>query len=133
MIDTDFFIIEGMEVIAKTAAPIALIALGASFYAGRIASTLKNNCNEVAMGVLIKNFLHPAISFGVGQYFFGLSGLLLFALILISAMPSPKNTFIFAQIYGVSVQKFNLILLATTGVSFFGSQCGLLFFLPHVA
>lgn len=133
LIDTDFFIIEGMEVIAKTAAPIALIALGASFYAGRVTSTLKNNCNELAMGVLIKNFLHPAISFGVGQYFFGLSGLLLFSLILISAMPSPKNTFIFAQIYGVSVQKFNLILLATTGVSFFVVNVACYFFLPHVA
>ncbi|WP_175489832.1 AEC family transporter [Pseudomonas sp. NFACC05-1] len=132
MIDTGFFIIESMEMIADTAAPIALIALGASFYAGRVASTMKNDCNEIVLGVLIKNFLHPAISFVVGQYFFGLSGLLLFALILISAMPSPKNTFIFAQTYGVSVQKFNLILLATTGVSFFVVNVAGYFFLPDV-
>ena len=133
MIDTDFFIVESMEMIAATAAPIALIALGASFYAGRVASTLKSDCHEIVLGVFIKSFLHPAISFVVGYYFFGLSGLLLFALILISAMPSPKNTFIFAQAYSVSVQKFNLILLATTGVSFFVVNVASYFFLPYVA
>ncbi|WP_167659368.1 AEC family transporter [Pseudomonas fluorescens] len=132
IVDTDFFVIKSMEGIATTAAPIALIALGASFYTGRVASTLKNDSHEIVMGVLIKNFLHPAISFVVGQYFFGLSGLLLFALILISAMPSPKNTFIFAQTYAVSVQKFNLILLATTGVSFFVVNVACYFFLPYV-
>ncbi|MBV4498408.1 AEC family transporter [Pseudomonas sp. SWRI12] len=132
MIDTDFFIIESMDMIADTAAPIALIALGASFYAGRVTSTMRNDCNEIVLGVFIKNFLHPAISFVVGQYIFGLSGLLLFSLILISAMPSPKNTFIFAQAYGVSVQKFNLVLLATTCVSFFVVNVAGYFFLPHV-
>jgi predicted permease len=133
VIDTDFFILESMSMIAKTAAPIALIALGASFYVGRVEFTLKNERNEIIMGVFIKNFMHPAISFIVGRYFFGLDGLLLFALILISAMPSPKNTFIFAQTYGVSVQKLNLILLATTGTSFFIVNVACYFFLPYVA
>lgn len=132
VVDTGFFIVESMSMIAKTAAPIALIALGASFYFGRVKSTLKNERNEIIIGVFIKNFIHPAVSFIVGRYFFGLADLLLFALILISAMPSPKNTFIFAQAYGVSVQKFNLILLATTGTSFFIVNVACYFFLPYV-
>lgn len=131
MVDADFFIVEGMGMIAKTAAPIALIALGGSFYAGRKQLTLQYERNEVVLGVLIKNIMHPAISFIVGKYIFWLPDLTLFALVLISAMPSPKNTFIFAQIYGVSVQKFNLILVATTGASFFVVNVACYFFLPY--
>jgi predicted permease len=119
LIDTDFFVTESMNMIAKTAAPIALLALGASFHSGHVKTTLNSERNEILMGVLVKNFIHPAISFVVGRYLFGLTDLLLFALVLISAMPSPKNTFIFAHAYGVPVQKFNFILLATTGTSFF--------------
>lgn len=132
-VDAGFFIIEGMDMIAKTAAPIALIALGASFYSGREQLALQCDRNEVVLGVLIKNVIHPAISFVVGKYLFGLPDLTLFALVLISAMPSPKNTFIFAQIYGLSVQKFNLILVATTGASFFVVNVACYFFLPSVA
>ncbi|MEG0858678.1 MAG: AEC family transporter [Pseudomonas sp.] len=132
LLDSDFFVIESMSMIAKTAAPIALIALGASFHTGHVKTTLNSERNEIIMGVLVKNLMHPAISFVVGRYLFGLTDLLLFALVLISAMPSPKNTFIFAHAYGVPVQKFNLILLATTGTSFFVVNMACYYLLPNV-
>lgn len=130
--DTDFFVFKIMNLIANTAAPIALLALGISFHTGSAGASLKRDRNEIITGVLVKNFIHPAISFVVGRYLFGLTDLLLFALVLISAMPSPKNTFIFAQAYGVSVQKFNLILLATTGTSFLTINVACYFLLPHL-
>ena len=117
-VDSGLFIFQSMAMIANTAAPLALLALGASFHVGDIKTALMAGRNEIILGITIKNLVHPIISFVVGRYFFALTDLSLFAIVLISSMPSPKNTFIFAQAYRVSVQKFNLILLGTTAASF---------------
>lgn len=131
-VDADYFIFKIMSLIANTAAPIALMALGISFCAGPAGASLKDDRNEIITGVLVKNLIHPAISFVVGRYFFELTDLMLFALVLISAMPSPKNTFIFAQAYGVPVQKYNLILLTTTATSFFTINVACYFLISHL-
>ena len=107
-----------IELIATTAAPIALLALGASFNEEKKSSDTKSDYSEVTVGIAFKVFLHPIIAFFIGKYFFSLDGKLLLALVVVSAMPSPKNTFILAKAFNLAPIKYNLILLGSTLFSF---------------
>jgi malonate transporter and related proteins len=120
--DSGFFIFDSLQMVAKTASPLALIALGASFNHAQLKSILQAERTEIVLGIVIKTLIHPALAYLIGRFLFGLTEDLLFALTLIAAMPSPKNTFVFAQIYGLSTQKFNLILLGSTGTAFLSSM-----------
>ncbi|UZE26989.1 AEC family transporter [Pseudomonas asplenii] len=113
------FFTHTLQMIAHTAAPMALLALGASCYGERIGEMSRKEVYEILSGVMIKSIAHPILSFIIGKYVFHLSPTLLLAVVLISAMPSPKNTFILAKSYNFNVQKFNIILIGSTGVSFF--------------
>ncbi len=124
------FITQTLQMIANTAAPIALLALGASCYGDRIGKPSRKEVYEIVSGIIIKSIFHPVLSFVVGKYIFCLPSPLLLAVVLISAMPSPKNTFILARIYDFSVHKFNIILIGTTAVSFFSINL-IAFFSKH--
>ncbi|WP_248768387.1 AEC family transporter [Pseudomonas sp. MWU12-2345] len=113
------FITHTLQMIANTAAPIALLALGASCYGDQVQKINRKETYEIISGIFIKSVAHPALSFFIGKYIFNLSTPLLLAVVLISAMPSPKNTFILAKTYNFSAQKFNIILIGTTAISFF--------------
>lgn len=105
-----------LHMISATAAPVALIALGASFNEETASSLGISRSLEVVSGIFIKSLLHPAVALLIG-YLLGLRGETLLALILVAAMPSPKNTFILAKAYGFDATKYNYILLGTTTLS----------------
>ncbi len=115
---SESFTIHMLQMIANTTAPIALLALGASCHGDKIKKTSQKETYEIVSGIIIKSVVHPLLSLIIGKYIFNLSENLLFAVVLISAMPSPKNTFILAKTYCFNARKFNIILIGTTAISF---------------
>lgn len=117
--ENDNFLNNALQLVAQTTTPMALIALGASFHEKKEDKLNGHDKYEITLGILLKNIIHPCIAFFLGKYLFNLNNTLLMAVSIISAMPSPKNTFILAEAYNISSKKFNVILLLTTIVSFF--------------
>ena len=102
--------------LAQTAMPVALIALGAGLGTERAGAIEATEGAELVLGVVFKCVLHPLLAFGFGRYVFQLPSEMLLGLTLVAAMPAPKNTFIFAQAYGVRSKKFDrLVILSTLG------------------
>ena len=65
----------------------------------------------------MKCLLHPALTWLIGRYLFGLGEPWLSSLTIIAAMPTALNTFIFAQRYGVFVDESGRIVLLSSLVS----------------
>ena len=104
------------KVVSESASFIALFALGLSLEMTQVGRN-KSQQFEISLIILLKCFLHPLVAFFIGYYLLDLSGFLLKALILMAAMPSAKNMFVFAKRYEVGVGRANLIVLLTTIVS----------------
>ncbi len=103
--------------IVKQAAPfIALLTLGLSFESSKLSFTVKEKSELVTL-ILFKSFLHPLIAFFIGQFIFQLPPFDLICLVLMAAMPTAKNLFIFAKRYRVSMDRANIIVLVTTILS----------------
>ena len=77
------FVIENIRLIAQTAMPIALIALGASFVENESSKFNNSEIREIICGVILKNFAQPIFAFIIGKYLFHLSNTLLFGVTLI--------------------------------------------------
>ena len=104
--------------VSQSASFIALFALGLSLGISQLGLNKKQKF-EISLLVMLKTLIHPFAAFLVGYYLFGLSGFLLTALILMSAMPTAKNLFIFAKRYQVGSERANIIVLVTTIISIF--------------
>ncbi|MFN3233881.1 MAG: AEC family transporter [Gammaproteobacteria bacterium] len=119
-----FFSIQAPEIINKfftllgsTAAPLALFALGQSLNYDLRRITKKNYIELFMLG-LSKLIIHPLVAFIIGRYIFKLSHFWLASLIIMAAMPSPKNMFIFSVKYKLNTKKAASIVASTTLMSF---------------
>lgn len=103
--------------IVKESAPFtALFALGCTLGILPISDT-PNNKYEVLTLALIKTLLHPTAAWLIGAYLFHLNKQWLLYLILLAALPTAKNVFIFANQYGAGKRRTSLIVFLTTAIS----------------
>lgn len=101
-----------------SAAFIALYALGLSLAQPHNNADQQGLVSKLGFLVLVKSVLHPFLAFMVGYYIFSLSGFWLTALVLMAAMPSAKNLFIFGQQYpAAALKEASMIILLTTILS----------------
>lgn len=120
-----------LNITGSTAAPLVLFALGQSLYSD-ITKIEKNDLIEVLMLVTTKLFVCPILAFFIGKYVFVLNQFWLSSLIIMSAMPTPNNMFIFAMKYQLDVKKASMVVLATTLLSFFTLNLLFFVFLPSM-
>lgn len=106
-----------LKLIGETAAPLALFALGQSLFFD-LKKIVGKELMEVAIITFIKLLILPTLAFFVGKYIFHLSHFWLASLILMAAMPSPKNMFIFAVRYKLDVKKASTVVAVSTLLSF---------------
>ena len=119
-----------LELIGETAAPLALFALGQSLFFD-LKKIVGKELMEVAIITFIKLLILPTLAFFVGKYIFHLDHFWLTSLILMAAMPSPKNMFIFAVRYKLDVKKASTVVALSTLLSFV--TLNVLFILLHAS
>ncbi|MEZ2188640.1 AEC family transporter [Corynebacterium sp. CCM 9204] len=87
--------------LAAAAVPVALIAFGMSLAATRILDSDEVPRKVLAVAVVGKNILHPIVA-GVLAVVFGLEGHALLTVIVLAALPTAQNVFVYADRYGVT-------------------------------
>ena len=104
------------QLLGAAAIPTALFALGLAL-GNRRPRLEAGGRTLVYLLVAVKCLLHPALTWLIGRYLFGLGEPWLSSLTIIAAMPTALNTFIFAQRYGVFVDESGRIVLLSSLVS----------------
>ena len=101
-----------LNILGDAAPGCALVALGASLGTYK----LKKPGKEVLCFVLLRNFIHPLLVWGVAL-FFGLDGAWLTVAVLFAAMPVGINAFIFSESYDIRQSTVSVTLVVSTLVS----------------
>lgn len=110
-------IVQATCLLVQRSAPfIALLVLGLSLGVVRHVFTRKER-SEVGLLVVFKSFIHPLVALLVGRLIFHLPTFWLHSLVLMAAMPTAKNLYIFAKQYQVGESRANIIVVATTIIS----------------
>lgn len=94
--------------------PASAFAMGATLSQYRIAGSLP----QAAIMVLLKQVLHPLLVWLLAHYVFGVSGVWLGAAVLMAAMPTGINVYVFAARYGGdAVPATSTAILVSTALS----------------
>jgi len=109
------FVERMLKLLSDSAAPCALVGLGASLAAIRIAGDLTQT---LAMTVL-KLLLMPVLVFVMTRLIFALPPLWVTVATLYAALPTGANVYLFAQRYGVYVARSTSVVLVSTAFSVF--------------
>ena len=101
-----------VDMIAGTAIPLALFGLGGVLARYRIEGDL----GPVVMVSVAALVVHPAVTYGLGRYAFGLGDAALRSAVVTAAMAPGVNAYLFASIYGVGKRvAASGVLVATVG------------------
>ncbi|MDP4031440.1 MAG: AEC family transporter [Pseudorhodobacter sp.] len=99
-----------VDMMVRAAIPAALFGLGGVLHRYRPEGDMK----AIAMVCAITLLVHPAITFGLGRYVFGLDTAQMRSAVLTAAMASGVNAYLFANMYGAARRVVaSAVLLAT--------------------
>ena len=104
-----------LEMMARSALPVALFALGGALYRYKLSSNLP----EVGAVAIIKLFIFPTLVYIMGTYVFELEASVRNSAVLIAAMPPGINTYIFASMYNRAQKTAATSIVICTGLSIF--------------
>jgi len=106
-------VMEPFRLIGAAAVPIVLIAFGMSLHGSRVLAPGTDR-TSVLIASAIKLAIMPLVAFLVGRFAFGLDGELLFAVVVLAALPTAQNIFVYAQRYDRGVTLARDTVLITT-------------------
>ncbi|WP_126976963.1 AEC family transporter [Frigidibacter oleivorans] len=101
------------SMIARAALPVALFALGGVLFQYRPEGDMRT----IAMICLLSLVVHPAITFGLARFGFGLDAAALRSGTLTAAMAPGVNTYLFANMYGAARRVAASSVLIATAAS----------------
>jgi malonate transporter len=99
--------------LAAGAVPMVLLAFGLSL-AGRAPPQKANGRTETLVATLLKIAGMPLIVWALGRFVFGLEGQRLLASVIMGALPTAQNVFLFASPYGRGLTVARHVILCTT-------------------
>ncbi len=108
-------VLDGAAFIGGSASPVALFALG--LHLGGLGSALRGTGRQELALIGFKCLAFPLLAWAVCGLVFGVRGEWLAYLVLIAAMPTPQNLFIFAQRYDVGVDFSASLVIKSSVVS----------------
>ena len=106
-IEVPGLMLSSLKMIGATTIPIALVGIGLSFNQYKVSSEIA----ETLLVSFLALCVHPAIAYLVARYGFGLTGLPLQVMIVLSAMPPGVNIYFFANIYNRAVSLSASVLI----------------------
>ena len=95
-------LMQPFELVGGAAVPGALLAFGLSLYGTRVLQRGVSPRRDVALASTLKMVLQPLLGFSMALAM-GLEGQQLFAITVISALPTAQNVFVFASRYNRGV------------------------------
>lgn len=110
-LDLPDWVTEPVSLLAGAAVPLTLLVFGMSLRGMRLG--VADFSRDVLLATTLKVVVHPAVAFGVGSLL-GLSGLELFALTVIAALPAAQNIYVYAVNYDESRSLARSTVLLTT-------------------
>ncbi|MGA9869705.1 MAG: AEC family transporter [Rhodococcus sp. (in: high G+C Gram-positive bacteria)] len=109
-------LMQPFDLVGGAAVPGALLAFGLSLYGTRVLQKGVSPRRDVALASTLKMVVQPLLGFGMAHVM-GLEGRDLFAITVISALPTAQNVFVFANRYNRGVVLARDTALVTTIVS----------------
>lgn len=108
-------VLDGAAFVGDSASPVALFALG--LHLGGLGLDVRGTTREEMALIGFKCLGFPLLAWAVCGALFGVRGEWLTYLVLIAAMPTPQNLFIFAQRYDVGVNLSASVVIKSSVVS----------------
>ncbi|KJY44288.1 AEC family transporter [Streptomyces sp. A1547] len=108
-------VLDGAGFVGDSASPIALFALG--LHLGGLGLDIRGTGREELALIAFKCLGFPLLAWAVCGLLFGVRGEWLTYLVLIAAMPTPQNLFVFAQRYDVGVDLSASLVIKSSVVS----------------
>ncbi|NNG03204.1 MAG: AEC family transporter [Inquilinus sp.] len=101
------------ETLGRAALPCATFAMGASLARYRVAGSLA----ESAVLIGLKMLVHPALVWLLATQVFAVDPLWASVAVVMAALPTGVNAYLFAQRYGVGIPQAATAVLVSTGLS----------------
>ncbi|MFJ8015609.1 AEC family transporter [Streptomyces sp. NPDC096339] len=108
-------VLDGAAFVGDSASPVALFALG--LHLGGLGLDVRGTTREELALIGFKCLAFPLVAWVVCGTLFGVRGEWLAYLVLIAAMPTPQNLFIFAQRYDVGVDLSASLVIKSSVIS----------------
>ncbi|GAB3533327.1 AEC family transporter [Arthrobacter tecti] len=110
-------VFEPLVLLGGAAVPLVLLAFGMSLRGSRPLGAREYRA-EVIVATLIKTAAMPLITYFLARFAFGLENELLFAAVVMSALPTAQNTFLFASRYnrGIPIARDVIVLTSALAV-----------------
>ncbi|MGB2719673.1 MAG: AEC family transporter [Rhodococcus sp. (in: high G+C Gram-positive bacteria)] len=110
-------LMQPFELVGNASVPGALLAFGLSLYGARVLQKGMSPRRDVALATVFKMALQPLLGYLMAKFVFGLEGHDLFAIVVVSALPTAQNVFVFASRYQRGVVLARDTAFVTTLVS----------------
>ncbi|WP_235437769.1 AEC family transporter [Kitasatospora griseola] len=91
-----------VDLLGGAAVPAALVTLGLSLHTPPGAAPQRPDRAELAVTVLVKTAVQPLAALAVGALLLHLPGPQLLAVVLLSALPTAQNVYVYARLYGAA-------------------------------
>ncbi|MFI2486210.1 AEC family transporter [Promicromonospora kroppenstedtii] len=93
-LDLPVVLAQPVEMLGAASVPLLLLLFGMSLRGQRPLG--REARAEVVLGTVLKSLVMPALAWVVGRFLFGLDGLDLLGVVLMAALPTAQNVFLFA-------------------------------------
>ncbi len=105
---------EPFRLVGGASVPGALLAFGISLYGVRVLQRGLAPRREIALASVLKIVVQPVLAYLMGRFALGLEGHDLFAVVVVSALPTAQNVFVYASRYGRGIVLARDTALVTT-------------------
>lgn len=92
-------LLQPFELIGATSVPGALLAFGLSLYGVRVLEKGSSPRRDVALASTLKIVVQPVLAYLMAHFLLGIDGHQLFAIVVVSTLPTAQNVFIYASRY----------------------------------
>lgn len=103
-----------IDLVAAAAVPVALIAYGLSLGGAKDSISLDR---DAVLAVLLKTLVQPLVAYSVGRWLLDLEGPALLAPVLLAALPTAQNVYVYAVQYRASRRLARSAVLLSTLLS----------------
>lgn len=110
-------LMQPFELVGSMSVPAVLLALGISLHGSPMPGRGPER-RHVLLAVALKSLVQPAAAWAIGSLLFHLDGELLFAVVVLAALPTAQNMYTYASQYGVATGMVREAVLLSTIATF---------------
>ncbi|NLU82575.1 AEC family transporter [Rhodococcus sp. HNM0569] len=93
-------VLQPFALLGGASVPGALLAFGMSLYGVRVLERGASPRRDVALASVLKIVVQPILAYAMARWLLGLDGHELFAIVVVAALPTAQNVFVYASRYG---------------------------------